>query len=119
MVLQVTELNLSEVTGTIAGFADGYDLSRLSLSFVPDNAAKDTITATVASDMTYRAALEVRTSYQAQLAGVDDYEIIEGAAVMLESTEAMTNPILVSPVATYQVTGELKGLPDTITATAF
>lgn len=67
-----------KATGTVQGFASDYDVSKLTVTFVPDpDSMSDTVKATM-NGTSFEATLEPDVAYTAELGGVNDYEITKG-----------------------------------------
>ncbi len=94
--------------GSLRGFADGYDTSKLVLTFVPgEDSNADPVVATVAPNLSFEATLEPDVEYTASLAGVNDYEITKGGS--FSGTADITQDIEVALKAMYEVTGKIIG----------
>lgn len=95
-------------TGKLLGFDEGYDTSKLVLRFVPgEETNAETVTATVAADLSYTATLEPDIEYTATLEGVNDYEVTENGTI--SGNGNMTQDITVAMKPIYEVTGNLIG----------
>ncbi len=94
--------------GSLNGFADGYDTSKLVLTFVPGEGSNaDPVVAAVAPDLSFEATLEPDVEYTATLEGVNDYEITNGGT--FNGTADVTRNIEVALKAMYEVTGKIIG----------
>jgi len=115
----VDEQKVYVATGSIKGFAQGYDTSKIALTFVPP--AESLLQPAVAEikDLSYKAILEPGVLYSVQLAGVNDYEIKTGNSINKSSDFTMDIETTLKPV--YEVTGELLYLdnPEAIKGISF
>lgn len=111
--LEVVANSLVTVSGQIRGFADGYDTSRLQLTWMPPtDSLASPITATVHPDTrAFTAEVQEGVQYTAVLSGINDYELIEGGS--LQANEPTLRDLTVAPKATYTATGRFQGLPAT------
>lgn len=100
-----------DVTGTITGFAEGYNTENLSIDLVPDaDSMADTIIAEIdKTALTYSATLEPDINYTVTLNGVNDYTVAEGG-VINNSQGNITNEIKVELKPVYSVSGNIVGL---------
>ena len=97
-----------KATGKITGFTNGYDVSKLVLTLIPDaDSLADTVIAVVGADLSFEATLEPDVVYTASIAGVNDYEIISGG-IFTESKD-INQDITVAMKTTYTVSGKIVG----------
>ena len=109
--LVVEEKKLLTYSGKIKGFADGYDLSKLKVTLVPDASSNaDEVKVEIASDLSFTASLLAEVPYNITLSGVNDYEVKSDAVI--KTSENFTADIEVGLKAMYAVTGGFIGLKD-------
>ena len=98
-------------SGQITGFAEGYDLSALTVTLTPP-ADSNLLSAvlTVNPDLSFSATLEPDVLYTIQLSGVNDYELT-GELTVKQNTD-YTADITVGLKAMYAVTGGFIGLEE-------
>lgn len=95
-------------TGSIKGFAEGYDTSKLIVTMVPDPAAnEDDVELTINSDGTFAGELIPEVEYTATIAGVNDYEI--NPEVKINSEDDVNSDINVALKPMYEVKGAFAG----------
>ncbi len=96
-----------KVSGTVKGFAADYDVSKLAVIFKgnPDDMADD-VAATM-DGTSFSATLEPDSAYTAELTGVNDYEITEGA--VFNDNKDLVQDITVAPKAIHSVKGNILG----------
>lgn len=107
-------------SGSVSGFAAGYDISNAAMILTPDaKSLADVVRASFdTSALTYTAVLEPDVDYTVSFEGVNDYEVTEGA--VLNYNKPVTHNITVSAKALYNVSGKLQGLNGTaVTALNF
>ncbi len=93
-----------ELAGQIKGFAESYDISKLTVTLVPDSSDTDTVKAAVnSSDFT--ATLEPDITYSVILSGVNDYEITSGSAFTYTNVKTADLDVEVAAKAVYAVNG--------------
>jgi hypothetical protein len=88
-----------ELTGKIEGFAEGYDLSNLSITLTPDADDVDTVKATI-DGTSYSATLDPDVTYTVSLGGVNDYEVEQGGSFVFTDTKTATHDLTVDTKAT-------------------
>ncbi len=104
------------LSGKVNGFADGYDTSKLGLTFTPtDNEEAETVNASVdGAALTYSVMLDSGVTYAVSVSGVNDYDITDGSSYFYDGKEtARTQDITVGAKALYNVSGEFLGLTQT------
>ena len=97
--------------GKLIGFDEKYDVSKLVLTFIPEEGSTaEKVVANVTADLTYSATLEPDVVYTAVLSGVNDYEVTANGTI--SGNGDITQDITVSMKATYTVTGKIVGGAD-------
>ncbi|MDO4299969.1 MAG: pectinesterase family protein [Clostridia bacterium] len=106
-----------KLSGSVTGFNEAYDLSKLVIKLIPDaDSMADTVTASLNEDLSFEAVLEPDVNYSVSLEGVNDYEVVKGGSV--NSSVPVTQNIEVALKELYNVTGKLTGGAD-VTEIAF
>lgn len=109
--LDVEAKNTYVVSGKVLGIDSAYDVSKMSMSFVPEASSNsDTVVAKLDTTLTYSATLEPDVEYTAKFEGINDYEVTANGTV--NSSSNIEQDVTVSLKATYAVTGTLEGLPN-------
>lgn len=109
--LDVEAKNTYVVSGKVLGIDSAYDVSKMSMSFVPEASSNsDTVVAKLDTTLTYSATLEPDVEYTAKFEGINDYEVTANGTV--NSSSNVEQDVTVSLKATYAVTGTLEGLPN-------
>lgn len=100
------------VSGSLSGIADGYNLDDLGMSFVPNDANSfETIVVTLdKSKMTYSATLVAGEEYTLTKEGANDYEFAETIKVSSSDETAVVKDVLFKPVETFEAKGGFIGL---------
>ncbi len=106
-------------SGKITGFAEGYDVSGLTLTMAPPaDSNMDEVSAAIDENLNFTATLEPDVAYTIQIAGVNDYELKGDATV--EASGNYQADITVGLKAVYDVKGGFLGLGDAlVTALTF
>ncbi|MCD8090367.1 MAG: pectinesterase family protein [Clostridiales bacterium] len=99
-------------SGSISGFASGYDVSDLGLVFTPgDTTSFETVNAEIdKTALTYSAQLAANETYTVSLSGAYDYELSGTYTVSNDTAEGVTLDITLAAVPTYAVSGSFLGL---------
>lgn len=120
LVLETEPKNAYPYSGKVTGFAPGYDLSKLTLTMVPEEGSdSQAVTLTVGEDGSFSGTLDPSVAYTVSMAGANDYVVKSPAGVSSEGV-ALTLDIAVEPKATYPVEGALQGLEGAaVTALSF
>ena len=96
-------------SGKITGFADGYDISKLSGAMVPaGDSTADEAPLTIDTQLNFTATLQPDVAYTVQLGGVNDYEVKTPAKV--EASEDFAADITVALKPVHAVTGGFRGI---------
>lgn len=103
--LAVEVKSVYKASGSISGFAEGYNTENIVATFVPeaDSLADNAVATIDKANMTYSVTLEPDVVYTVELAGVNDYQIASGGTV--SNTVDMVNDIVVELKPMYDVTG--------------
>lgn len=110
--LKLVKLSTCVVTGSISGFADDYDISRLDVLFKAAGETEYVPEVTVdTKNKTYTAKLEKDMPYSVALQGVNDYELTAPAENVTYSEDSTLN-MTVALKPTYQVSLTLPDTPD-------
>lgn len=95
-------------SGKLLGFENGYDVSKLVLTFVPEEGStSEKVVAVVDSNLSYTATLEPDVKYTATLEGVNDYKVVANGDIV--NNVNVTQDITVGLKDVYKVTGKLVG----------
>ena len=90
--LKLVKLSTCVVTGSISGFADDYDISRLDVLFKAAGETEYVPEVTVdTKKKTYTAKLEKDMPYSVALQGVNDYELTAPAENVTYSEDSTLN----------------------------
>lgn len=110
--LTVEECVTYNVTGSIKGFEQGYDLSDFGLKFVPKDVNDfATITAEIdKTNLTYSAQLVAEQEYSLVKTGANDYELAKDVIVNNPDSSPISKDAEFKTVAVYSVTGGFIGL---------
>lgn len=109
ITLVVEPKNTYTYSGKITGFAESYDLSKLSVTMVPaENSTADEAPLVIDAQMNFTATLQPDVAYTVRLAGVNDYEVKTPAKV--EASEEYAEDITVALKPVYEVTGGFLGI---------
>lgn len=109
--LQVEAKSTYTYSGQVTGFAAGYDLSKLTLTMIPE-AGSGSQSVTLAVDpatLTFSSTLDPSVVYTVAMEGANDYVVGAPAEVSSEGI-ALTQDIAVTPKATQAVDGKFLGL---------
>ncbi|MDE7269186.1 MAG: hypothetical protein K2N81_01795, partial [Acetatifactor sp.] len=107
--LVVEPKNTYTYSGKITGFAESYDISKLSVTMVPaGNSTADEAALVIDAQMNFTATLQPDVAYTVRLAGVNDYEVKTPAKV--EASEDYAEDITVALKPVYEVTGGFLGI---------
>jgi pectin methylesterase-like acyl-CoA thioesterase len=104
---------LAVIKGNIKGFDNSYDVSKLQIKLTPpEGSLSSAISAAVdTTNKTFTASVEQGVQYTATISGVNDYEIIDGASVKINTDT--TQDITVAKKAVYVATGKFLNLSST------
>ncbi|MBQ0052257.1 MAG: hypothetical protein KBT11_09395 [Treponema sp.] len=107
--LNVAESKTYKVSGTVKGFAEGYDVSKLAVLFTPPaNSVYQPVEAKVDEEnFTFAGNLEPSVKYTAVLSGANDYDITSDA--VFDSLENVERDVEVKAKPVYEVSGEFFG----------
>ncbi len=108
-------------SGTIAGFAEDYDISKLQITMTPtkDYDANPVDLVIDAANKTFSAKLEPNIKYVFEMEGVNDYEVKTPAEILKEDKGDLTEQtITVGLKEMYDVIGGFVGLKEGVTVTA-
>ncbi len=106
--LVVEAKSVYEYTGSITGFAEDYDISKLAIKLVaPEDTTFTDVNLTVNADLTFKASLEPDVEYTLELTGVNDYEIVNG--VIVKDNQNLNKNIEVATRTGYAVSGGFLG----------
>ncbi|MBD5521963.1 MAG: hypothetical protein HDR03_12225 [Lachnospiraceae bacterium] len=121
VTLVVKEASTYTYSGTIVGFADGYDISDLDMAMVPDESFPDASEEPLEvdkTDLTFSVLLEPDVTYTIQMEGACDYEVTAPTSVNNDGTGDYTNKtITVDLKPKYEVTGNFIGLGNSASVT--
>ncbi|MDO5293796.1 MAG: pectinesterase family protein, partial [bacterium] len=116
ITLTVEEKTLYQYSGSIKGFEEGTDTSKLQVTLEPDKESKvDAVDVTIKEDGTFTANIEPNVAYTVTLNGVNDYEVKENKVINVNGP--LSQDIVVTKKAMYQVSGNLTGLAKDSTVT--
>ena len=122
VALEVGAKALYTYSGTISGFADGYDVSHLAITMVPDKAAVANGAEKVALTLTgtdFTAKLDPdNVTYTLEMTGVNDYAIKAPTQVSSTGTDLTGQTITVEAKALQSVSGKFLGLTGDAAVTA-
>ena len=96
------------LSGTITGFASGYDMSDMKLVMMPESPDLEAVELTVMGS-SFSGNLVEEEKYTYTLSGARDYEIVSKSDITL-TDDVSGDEIRVAPKATYAVTGGFMGL---------
>jgi pectin methylesterase-like acyl-CoA thioesterase/lysophospholipase L1-like esterase len=105
--IKIEEKKLCDYTGKVTGFASDYDISKLAVIMHPEDEMAEDVTLNIATDGSFNASLEAEETYTAELKGVNDYEIINGASVNCKDNTQQDIEVALKPM--YSVNGEFTG----------
>lgn len=106
--LVVETKSVYDYTGSITGFAEDYDLSKLSIKLLaPADTTFTDVNLTINADLTFKASLEPDVEYTLELSGVNDYEIVNG--VIVKDNQNLNKNIEVATRAGHKVSGGFLG----------
>ncbi len=108
-------------SGTIAGFAEDYDISKLQITMTPtkDYDANPVDLVIDAANKTFSAKLEPDIKYVFEMEGVNDYEVKTPTEILKEDKGDLTEQtITVGLKEMYDVIGGFVGLKEGVTVTA-
>jgi pectin methylesterase-like acyl-CoA thioesterase len=116
--LEVAKNTMATLSGAIAGFDGGYDLSKFKLTLNPpeDSLAPSVDAAINKSTMTYTADIRPGVAYTLSISGVNDYTLTSESTVNISANA--TQDITVALKTIYTATGTFVGLPSTVTVTS-
>ncbi|MDO5521259.1 MAG: pectinesterase family protein [bacterium] len=116
VALTAEKKTLYDYSGSLKGFEEGTDTSKLQVTLEPDKDSKvDAVNVTIKEDGTFTTKVEPNVNYTVILAGVNDYEVKENKVINV--TASLNQDIVVGKKAMYQVSGKLTGLANGTTAT--
>lgn len=122
VALEVGAKALYTYSGTISGFADGYDVSNLAITMVPDKAAVANGAEKVELTLTgtdFTAKLDPdNVTYTLEMTGVNDYAIKAPTQVSSTGTDLTGQTITVEAKALQSVSGKFLGLTGDAAVTA-
>lgn len=118
MTLQVEVKSTYTYSGKVTGFAQGYDLSKLELTMVPEegSGSQPVALSVDPAAMTFSGVLDPSVIYTVSMEGANDYVVAAPAEVSSEGV-ALTLDIAVEPKATHSAAGKFLG-PDGVAVTA-
>lgn len=98
-------------TGAVAGFAPGYDLSKLALTMIPEaGTGSQPVALTIdQGTLRFQGVLDPSVRYTVDMAGANDYLVKTPAEVASEGVP-YSEDIVVEPKPTQAVSGKLLGL---------
>ena len=108
-------------SGTIAGFAEDYDISKLQITMTPtkDYDANPVDLVIDTANKTFSAKLEPNIKYVFEMEGVNDYEVKTPTEILKEDKGDLTEQtIIVGLKEMYDVIGGFVGLKEGVTVTA-
>ncbi|MCM1320648.1 MAG: pectinesterase family protein [Bacteroides sp.] len=107
--LSVVEQKIYAASGNIAGFAADYDISKLSVDFVPPSGTTaQPVSAEIKDGASYSAVLEPNVAYSVILGGVNDYQT--PADFVFNETEDTVKDIPAEKKPLQNVSGTFAGL---------
>lgn len=111
--LNVVVNALLKISGSIKGFDNSYDTSKLQIKLAPP---KESLSEAVSAEVdtakkTFTACVENGVQYTALISGVNDYEITAGSDININADGKQD--ITVTPKNTYTATGKFQGLSST------
>lgn len=108
--VNMTQVATCSLSGSIIGFADGYDLSKLELSFSTEADTEFVPEVTLDNDAkTYSATIEKNVTYIPVIKGANDYYITDAA---FSVSDTATKDLTVALKPTYPITLSLGSKPD-------
>jgi pectin methylesterase-like acyl-CoA thioesterase len=111
--LDVMVNSLATISGSIKGFESSYDVSKLQIKLAPPagSLASEVGVTVDKATMTYTATVDASQQYTAVISGVNDYELISGGSVKIDTN--LTQDITVAKKAVYLATGKFMNLSAT------
>lgn len=111
LALTVEAKSAYTFSGTVAGFAPDYDLSKLTLTMIPEegSGSQSVELAFDPAGLSVQGTLDPSVIYTVAMAGANDYVVDAPAEVSSEGVN-VTQSIAVSPKPTYAVSGKFLGL---------
>ncbi|MBQ7973157.1 MAG: hypothetical protein IJ291_06860 [Lachnospiraceae bacterium] len=104
-------------SGSITGFAEGYDVSKLAITLqAPEDSNVLDVDLTIDENLGFTAILEPDVEYTLVLSGVNDYEITSSLTV--NDSEDLNENITVALKAMYAVSGGYLNLAEGVAVTA-
>ncbi|MBQ8822262.1 MAG: hypothetical protein IJZ82_06430 [Lachnospiraceae bacterium] len=104
-------------SGKITGFADGYDVSKLSVTMVPPaDSTLLSVDLTIDESLSFTAMLEPDSDYTIQIAGVNDYEVKSELVINKNANYSADIQVGLKPM--YKVDGGFIGLAEGASLTA-
>lgn len=108
--LDVEVKKMYSASGTITGFEDGYNLTKLSLTFIPPKEELfQPVPANIDGKGNFNAKLEPDVKYTAQIEGVNDYKL--ASVETFEGNSDTSKNIKVDKKPIYNASGSFIGIP--------
>ncbi len=118
ITLDVTQIPMAKVSGSLTGFESGYALSNLKVTLTPpDESLAPVVEAAVDKQaLTYSANVRAGLPYILTISGVNDYNLTGGGHVQI--TADTTQDITVTKKPIHTANGTFVGLPAAVTVSS-
>lgn len=115
LTLDVVQIPMASISGSLTGFDSGYDLTRLKITLTPPaySLAPAVEAAVYKQNLTYSANVRVGIPYTLTISGVNDYDLSGTSPVQITTDTMQDITFTMKPI--YAANGTFVGLPADVT----